>query len=64
MNTATRKRIPTTQHSYQSREQLSRYIALYLSIGYKRLKGRRVPVGTKHKLRLIHDHVWTILYHE
>lgn len=56
--------IITTQHSYASREQLDKYIALYESIGYKRLKGRRVPVGTKHKLRLIHDHVWIILYHE
>ena len=46
---APRKRILTTQHSYQSWEQL---------------KGRRVPVGTKHKLLLGHDHMWVTLYHE
>lgn len=54
----------TTQHSYSSPEQLRRYLDLYESIGYKRLKGRRVPNGTKHKLRLIHDHRHYILYHE
>lgn len=59
-----RKRIITTQHSYGSREQLEKYITLYKSIGYKSLKGGRVPRGTKHKLRLIHDHFHYILYHK
>lgn len=31
---APRKRILTTQHSYQSWEQLKRHEAVYLSIGY------------------------------
>ena len=61
---APRKRILTTQHSYQSWEQLKRHEAVYLSIGYERLKGRRVPVGTKHKLLLGHDNMWVTLYHE
>ena len=62
--TATRRRITTTQHSYGSFEQLHKYIALYKSIGYKSLKGRRVPNGTKHKLLLKHDCFCYVLYHE
>lgn len=58
-----RKRIITTRHSYQSREQLNRYIDLYLSIGYERLKGFRVPTGTKHKLLLNYNRLRVILFH-
>lgn len=61
---APRKRILTTQHSYQSWEQLKRHEAVYLSIGYERLKGRRVPNGTKHKLILRHNIRVYTLYHE
>lgn len=59
-----RKRLLTTQHSYTSQEQFDKYLAMYESIGYKRLNGGRVPKGTKHKLRLRYGCFQTTLYHE
>lgn len=45
----------TNQKSFADRNQLDKYIRLYESIGYKHKKGRRVPNGTKHKIKLIYD---------
>lgn len=56
----------TTQKSYPKGKKTSfdRDVAMYLSIGYQRKTGRRVPKGTKHKLRLIYDiHYIIELYH-
>lgn len=54
----------TTQKSFADRRQFDKHMAMYESIGYKHKTGKRVPSGTKHKLRLVYDHCFIYeLYH-
>lgn len=53
----------TTQISFPTRERLDKHLAVYLSIGYQRLTGRRCPNGTKHKILLRHNGLIYPIYH-
>lgn len=54
----------TTQKSFSDRKQFDKHIAMYESIGYQRKTRKRVPNGTKHKLRLIYNSWFVyVLYH-